>query len=98
MLTGEGVDYVSGPYYVTFPAGIKLASFNVPIINDIVMENDENFNLTIDGSLLPRGFNIINHATCTVTIVDDDGNMQLRCSIIDKIVFDLPRSYMIYVP
>ena len=42
------MDYTSGPYTVTFPAGQPIAIFNVPIIDDMILEGDENFMLTIN--------------------------------------------------
>ena len=69
--TGGHVDYTSGPYTVTFPAGETHVTFKVSITNDIIMEENENFNLTIDPSSLSSDITVINQAT--VTIVDDDG-------------------------
>ena len=74
ILTGGDVDYSSGPYTVTFPAGVTRVSFNISITDDIVLEGDENFNLTIDPSSLPSRVSVINLGQATVTIVDDDGN------------------------
>ena len=53
-ITGLGVDYYSGPYNVTFPAGISRASFNITIINDTVLEHNETFSLFITEELLPE--------------------------------------------
>ena len=52
-ITGEGVDYDSGPYNVTFTAGDTLVSFNVAINNDDIFEGNETFSLIIDPSSLP---------------------------------------------
>ena len=68
------MDYDSGPYTVTFPAGQTTATFNVPINDDNILE-DENFMLTINSYSLPDG---VTHGTpneATVTIVDDDGKI-----------------------
>ena len=75
MLIGRGVDYYSGPYSVTFPAGVTRVSFNVPITNDNILESDEKFHLTIEigSSSLPSGVTVGNPYQTTVTIVDDDG-------------------------
>ena len=75
VLIGAGVDYDSGPYVVTFPAGVTHASFDVPITNDIMLEGDENFNLIIESLSLLTGVSVSNPAQITVTIVDDDGNV-----------------------
>ena len=67
------MDYTSGPYTVTFPAGQTNATFNIPINDDDILEGDENFMLTIISSSLPIG---ITHGTpceATVTIMNDDG-------------------------
>ena len=70
--TGGGVDYYSGPYTVTFGAGITRVSFNVTIIDDNMLEPNEQFDLTIISSSLPNGFTVDNPSQATVTIVDDD--------------------------
>ena len=73
VLTGEGVDYNSGPYTVTVPVGKTSVIFSVPINDDNVLEGDENFNLTID-SAAPTNYVIIgNPHEASVIIVDDDG-------------------------
>ena len=48
------MDYTSGPYTVTIPAGQTTATFNVPITDDMILEIDENFILTIDETPLPH--------------------------------------------
>ena len=69
-LTGGGVDYDSGPFDITFPAGETLAVFNVPINDDNIVEENENFTLSINSSSLLYGVDLIQ---TTVTIFDDDG-------------------------
>ena len=70
-ITG-GVDYDSGPYNVTFPAGVTSALVNVPINNDNVMENVENFTVTIMTGHLPAGVSRGNPSSATVNIPDND--------------------------
>ena len=65
------MDYTSGPYTVTFPAGITIASFDVPITDDMILEINENFMLAINSSL-PNGVTIGAPSDATVIIVDDD--------------------------
>ena len=65
------MDYTSGPYTVTFPAGSTTATFNVPITDDMILEELENFMLTINSSL-PTGVTRGTPSEATVTIVDDD--------------------------
>ena len=72
MIFSEGVDYKSGPYSVTFPAGQINATFNVSIMDDDISEGNEYFNLSIDLSSLPIEVNTSNPAEVLVTIVDDE--------------------------
>ena len=65
------MDYTSGPYTVTFPAGSTTATFNVPITDDMILEELENFMLTINSSL-PTGVTRGTPSQATVNIVDDD--------------------------
>ena len=53
-ITGGGVDYNSGPYNVTFPAGETSVSFSITINNDTVLEDNETFNLNIAENSLPE--------------------------------------------
>ena len=71
--TGGGVDYSSGPYTVTFPAGATSASFDVPINDDSTLESDEQFTITIDPSSLPRRVSVTNPGQAVITITDNDG-------------------------
>ena len=74
LLTGGGVDYNSGPYNVTFPAGVTSMSLNVTIINDNMLETTETFNLTIVGGSLPTNVTLGITDQTTVTIVNDGGS------------------------
>lgn len=67
-----GVDYISGPYNVVFGKGTSSASFNIIIINDMILESDETFSLTIDVISLPSDVIHGNPHTAIVTIVDDE--------------------------
>jgi len=67
------MDYNSGPYYVTFPAGVTSVTFDVPITDDSILESNENFMLTINQPSLPTGVSPGDPSEATVTIVDDDG-------------------------
>ena len=66
------MDYGSGPYTVTFPAGVTSVPFNVSITDDIIYEGNEDFILTIDPSSLPTDVSVGSPGQATVTIVDDD--------------------------
>ena len=66
------MDYISGPYNVIFPAGKTTAAFPVPIIDDNILEENENFTLTINSSSLPSNVTVGDPGEATVTIVDND--------------------------
>ena len=71
-VTGGGVDYDSGPYNVTFPAGVTSVPFDVPINNDNILEDDEDFTLMIDNSL-PHRVTVSKHKSqATITILNTD--------------------------
>jgi len=72
-VTGGGVDYNSGPYSVTFTAGQTSVSFDVPINDEDIFEDDENFSLTINPSSLPPSCSLGDPSSATVTIVNDEG-------------------------
>ena len=72
-VTGGGVDYDSGPYTVTFSAGVISVPFDVLINNDNIYEGNEDFDLTIMRTTLPDGVKDHDPFRTTVTIVDDDG-------------------------
>ena len=67
------MDYDSGPYNILFSAGQTSVKFNVSIIDNDLLEDNETFNLTIIPSSLPSKVNTSNPAQVTVTIVDDEG-------------------------
>ena len=72
-MTGEGIDYVSGPYPVSFPAGQITAVLSIPTINDSKLEGNENFVVSINIVSLPDRVFVTNPDESTVIIVDDDG-------------------------
>ena len=47
-------------------------SFDITIFNDQMVEDDENFALTLDSSSLPTSIRIGDPSQATVTIRDDD--------------------------
>ena len=65
------MDYTSGPYTVTFSAGMLNISFNISINDDNIFEENEKFTLTIYQSL-PTGVMVGNPDQTTVIIVDND--------------------------
>ena len=66
------MDYTSGPYIVTIPAGQTTATFKISINNDNLHEDNENFILTIDETSLPPNVTRSDPGDATVTIMDDD--------------------------
>ena len=69
-ITG-GVDYDSGPYTVIFPAGVTSVSFDVSIIDDNMVENNETFDLTIVSSSSNK-ITLGSSVQATLTIFDND--------------------------
>ena len=65
-------DYGPGTYTVTFPAGEMDVTFDVPIVNDSILEGNEDFILVIDQASLPNRIILGIPGLATVTIVDDD--------------------------
>ena len=79
------MDYTSGPYTVTIPAGQTNATFNVSINDDMILEGDENFMLTIDETSLPPDVTRGNTGEATVTIMDEDRKLlSFACMFISK--------------
>lgn len=66
-----GTDYSPGLHILKFSAGITSASFEVSI-SDTTFEDNENFYMTVDRYLLPRGITVGSHAQTLITIIDDD--------------------------
>ena len=77
VITG-GDDYGSGPFNVTFPAGMTSNSFDIPITDDTIFEGNETFTVTIVSSTLST--QVMEGVGCvvTVTIIDDDS--KFRCT------------------
>ena len=73
MLTGESVDYDSGPYSITFPAGVTSVTFDIPVTDDNISEANETFKLAISSSSLPATVTCAEPCNATVTIADNDG-------------------------
>ena len=70
---GGGVDYISGPYTVLFNPGETTLSFNIPISNDNIQENDETFQLRINAFTLPNNVTVGDQGFfSTVTILAND--------------------------
>lgn len=70
--TQGGVDYLSGPYNVTFAAWQFTASFVIPLLDDHIVEDNEDFTLHIDQKSLPDCVSVGNPNQAIVIIIDDD--------------------------
>ena len=59
---------------MTFPVGMVNASFNITVINDTVLEDNETFNLIIIKASLPENIILGQFEITKVTIVNDGGS------------------------
>ena len=66
-----GVDNTSGPYSVTFLAGVTSVPLNIPINDDNIFEDVEGFIVIINSSL-PTSVMSGNPNEAIVVIVDND--------------------------
>ena len=71
----DGSDYTGGPFEVTFPAGVNVVSFNIPILDDAIAECAKLFNLDLDIPQTAADMGVLRGSpdTATVHIMDDDG-------------------------
>ena len=70
---GEDYEIPTNQYFkVLFPAGSTVAKFDVYIMNDNKIENNETFYGTIYDLSVPYGINLGSTASATFTILDDD--------------------------
>ena len=65
-------DYTMGLYNVTFPANVTVGVIDIPICDDVVLEEDESFNVSIVSQSLVDNVTIGSVGEATVIIVDDD--------------------------
>ena len=75
------MDYDSGPYNITFPAGTKSVPFMISINDDDILEDNENFLLTVDLFSLPDRIIARDPFQTTVTIVDKDGKLTVMAEV-----------------
>ena len=68
-----GEDYnVTQQSLLVIPAGLTSSLYSVDIINDMIHEDDETFDITI--TLMTTGLSIsVDNNSATVTVVDDEG-------------------------
>ncbi|MCU1268378.1 MAG: Na-Ca exchanger/integrin-beta4 [Acidobacteria bacterium] len=67
----QRADYTISGAAITFLPGETSKIFNVPIVNDVYVEGDETFNLTLSN---PSGAVVGGQSTAVVTILDDDSS------------------------
>ena len=65
-------DYTMGLYNVTFPANVTVGVINIPVCDDIVLEEDESFNISVVSQSLIDNVTVGNVDQAIVVIVDDD--------------------------
>ena len=87
QITGGGVDYHSGPYFVEFPAGVTMSIFYVSINYDSILEGNEDFMLTINSSSLPSNVTVGNPVEATVTIRDNGRHIAVVVAIEGEVVW-----------
>ena len=66
---------MSGPYNVTFPAGMTTTVLDVPINNDNICEPSETFIATINTSSLSERVTSGDLGQATVIVIDDDSEL-----------------------
>ena len=71
-----GIDYHSGPYNVTFPAGVTSVLFNIPIFDDDTPEENENFSIAVNTDSLPDGVTTGSPSRVIMMIRNDDSKCQ----------------------
>ena len=71
-------DYTKGSYNVTFSANVTVGVIDIPVCDDIVLEEDESFNISIIAQSLVDNVTIGSVDQATVIIVDDDRKLCIR--------------------
>ena len=66
------IDYANGPYNFTIFSGMTSIIVDVAIISDNILEENENFYLTINSSSLPVDITAGNPFQAEITIINDD--------------------------
>lgn len=76
---GGGVDYGEvdngGRYKVTFFAGTNSSSTEIPIVDDLLFEQNEEFSIRVMEELLPFGVKLGENTTTDVKIIDNDSEL-----------------------
>ena len=72
-------DYTMGLYNVTFNTMMTESFINIPICNDIVLEENETFRLMIVSDSLHDNVTSDNPSQVEVTIIDNDRKLKQSC-------------------
>ena len=81
-----GSDYEYGPYTVTISAGEIDTLFDLPVIDDNLLEGNEHFDLFIIPRFLPDRVTRGDLGRTTVTIVDDEGKLTPIYTLLTKLL------------
>ena len=71
-------DYTAGVYRVTIPVNATLQRMNISICNEIVLEMDEQFSVTILSNSHPDNVTIGDPSQAVVTIEDNNSKSDLK--------------------
>ena len=71
---GEDQDFdATSPVRVLFPGGLTRVDFDVLMVDNVKLEGNKNFFISIDPLSLPYGVVLGDHPAAEVVIVDDEG-------------------------
>ena len=70
-------DYTMGLYNVTFPANVTVGVIDIPVCDDIVLEEDESFNISVVSQSLADNVTVGSVNQATVVIVDYDRKLYM---------------------
>ena len=70
-ISGEN-DYTMGLYNVTFPANVTTRTLDIPICDDMVLEDDESFNISIVSNSSPDNVTSGSVDQATIIIIDNN--------------------------
>ena len=86
----ERCDYGTAVGTVRFAVNETLKTFQIPIVNDVLVEGDETFTVTLSG---PTGATFGTTTTATVTIIDNDTSTAIQ-NPIDGVNFFVTQQYI----
>ena len=64
------VDYIPGPYNVTFPVGVVIVPFDIVLISNNTVDTIKEFRISI---IAPSGLLSENYSLALVTIINSNG-------------------------